>query len=267
MDAMLTFLKLGGSLITDKDIPYSARKQTIKRLGIEIFTFLKKYPQQKILIGHGSGSFGHTAAANLGTIHGARSLEEWRGFQSVWWAAHQLNQIVCEIFLEVGLPIISLPASASVLTLDRSIIKWTSYPIKKSIQERLLPILYGDVIFDQKIGATILSTEELFSGLVGRLQPHRILLVGKDAGVYKDFPHNKLPIKTITPESYQRDFIHLGKSENTDVTGGMAAKVKEMLEIVQNNVKTQVQIFSGDIPGNVFNGLSGEHLGTIITAS
>ena len=123
-----------------------------------------------------------------GTIHGAHSLAEWQGFQTVWWAAHQLNQIVCEIFIEVGLPIISLPPSSSVFTNNRSINNWASYPIEKCLQEGLIPIIFGDVVFDQKIGATILSTEELFSGLISKLKPHRILLAGKDQGVFKDYP-------------------------------------------------------------------------------
>ena len=91
---MLIFLKLGGSLITNKDIPFSARRDTLKRLGSEIIKAIDLYPNLEILIGHGSGSFGHSTAAKFGTRTGIQSADDWLGFQKVWWAAHKLNQIV-----------------------------------------------------------------------------------------------------------------------------------------------------------------------------
>ena len=47
----------------------------------------------------------------------------------------------------------------------------------------------------------------------------------------------------------------------------MVAKVEEMLNIVGKNDDLHVHIFSGDISGNLFDGLSGKHLGTIISAT
>ena len=52
---MLIFLKLGGSLITNKNIPFSARKDTLRRLAAEISEALDTNPELKLLIGHGSG--------------------------------------------------------------------------------------------------------------------------------------------------------------------------------------------------------------------
>jgi len=98
---MLIFLKLGGSLITNKDIPFSARKDTLRRLGTEISEALNTIPKLKLLIGHGSGSFGHSTAAQFGTRAGIRSAEDWLGFQKVWWSAHQLNYIVIKEFLNL----------------------------------------------------------------------------------------------------------------------------------------------------------------------
>jgi len=88
---MLMFLKLGGSLITNKDIPFLARKEKIKCLGVEIKKSIDTFPELSLLIGHGSGSFGHSAAAQFGTRSGIRSKEDWLGFQKVWLAAHQFS--------------------------------------------------------------------------------------------------------------------------------------------------------------------------------
>ena len=263
---MLTFLKLGGSLITNKDVPYSARKQTIKRVGLEIAKFWAQHPEHKILIGHGSGSFGHTSAAGFGTVNGVQTPSEWRGFQSVWWAAHQLNQIVCELLIEVGLPIISLPASSSLVAHNRSTVCWTTDPILKSIENGLIPLLFGDVIFDYEIGGTIFSTEELFSRLISTVKPDQILLAGIDAGVYQDYPKNQKLISHITPQSFDKTSMRLENSSATDVTGGMASKIVGMLEIIKENPDTKIQVFSGENDLNISKALAGERVGTIISA-
>lgn len=261
---MLTFIKLGGSLITDKQIPFSARKQTIKRLGLEILSFHQDHPAHRLVIGHGSGSFGHAAAVEYGTMQGVRTASDWEGFQAVWWAAHQLNQIVCEILIEVGLPIISMPASAAAITSNRRLREWQVEPLRRCLENGLIPLVYGDVIVDTEIGGTILSTEELFTGLIPLLKPERILLAGIDEGVYRDYPQNKILLEKITPQSIEQGTINLRESGNRDVTGGMASKVSEMVQIVKANPSIHIQIFSGELQGNLNSVLEGVHSGTAI---
>jgi isopentenyl phosphate kinase (EC 2.7.4.-) len=60
------FLKLGGSLITDKTRENAPRLDVIRRLAREISGALATAPP-KLVLGHGSGSFGHAAARKYGT--------------------------------------------------------------------------------------------------------------------------------------------------------------------------------------------------------
>lgn len=264
---MLIFLKLGGSLITDKSVPYSAKKDVIKRLGLEILEFLGSNPSKQLLIGHGSGSFGHAAASEYDTINGVETERDWIGFQNVWWAAHQLNQIVCELFIEIGLPIISLPTSSSLVSDQKTILQWNIQPILKSLQNKLIPMIFGDVIYDKSLGGTIFSTEELFSGLLEPLKPATILLAGKESGVYRDYPSNMDLVEKITPGFYKNQHINLEQSGEKDVTGGMAAKVLESISLVERQVGLEVQIFSGEKPGNLLKALQGKPVGTLISAN
>ncbi len=57
----LVFLKLGGSLITDKNQRYTARLDRLSHLADEIRTALTDLPDLRLVLGHGSGSFGHYA--------------------------------------------------------------------------------------------------------------------------------------------------------------------------------------------------------------
>ena len=157
---MLIFLKLGGSLITDKDVPNTARVALIKQLGNEIKNAIASDPDMNLLIGHGSGSFGHFAAVENSVNSGIQTPQDWVGFQKVWWAARQLNQIVTHTFHSLDIPVISLPASAALISKDKEILNWNIEPIQSCLRNHLIPVIFGDVVFDQKLGATILSTEE-----------------------------------------------------------------------------------------------------------
>ena len=259
---MLIFLKLGGSLITNKDIPFSARKDTLRHLGSEISEALDTNPELQLLIGHGSGSFGHSIAAKFGTRSGIHSAEDWLGFQKVWWAAHQLNHIVIKEFQDLGLPIISLPASSSLVSSNKKVAQWNIQPIISSLKNHLLPMVFGDVVIDKELGATIFSTEELFSYLANTLHPNRILLVGKESGVFLDYPRNQNLISLITPDTYPLISNKINTSTSTDVTGGMASKVRTMLDIITLEGNLSIDIFTGEEEGNLLKVISGEKIGT-----
>jgi isopentenyl phosphate kinase len=115
-------------------------------------------------------------------------------------------------------------------------------PIRRALDEKLLPLIYGDVALDQVRGGTIVSTEELMAYLAGELNPARILLLGETEGVYGPegvvFPH-------ITPHNVETVAGSLGGSRGVDVTGGMLSKVLLLLGLVQNSPGLQVHILSG----------------------
>ena len=76
---MLTFVKLGGSLITDKRVEQAFRADIAARVAFEIAQAVNAAPQP-LIIGHGSGSFGHFPAHVHGTMEGVATRDQWRGF-------------------------------------------------------------------------------------------------------------------------------------------------------------------------------------------
>lgn len=261
----LLFLKLGGSLITQKSRPHTPHPQTIRRLAREIKTALLNNPEIRLVIGHGSGSFGHVPASKYKTIEGVHSAEEWHGFLEVWREARELNQIVMKIFAQEGLPVLAFAPSACISCSDRKILSWDVDPIKNAIENHLIPVIYGDVVFDQILGGTILSTEDLFIHLTRILKPERILLTGEEKGVWKNFPQTSDLVKRITPGNFHQYSSAARKSANLDVTGGMAQKVGLMVDLVSRNPDLVIEIFSGKVIGNLQNHLLGGGSGTIIS--
>src|SRR2546425_496567 len=109
------FLKLGGSLITDKATPRTPRLDALARLMNEIAQARETKPELRLVLGHGSGSFGHSEAHKYGTRAGVRTNAEWQGFAEVQAAASQLNRLVAEAARAAGLPIVNFPPSASAI--------------------------------------------------------------------------------------------------------------------------------------------------------
>ena len=264
---MLTFLKLGGSLITNKDSPHTARPETIRRLADEILAARQHNPAMQLIIGHGSGSFGHMPAKKYGTRDGVHTPAEWLGFQEVWQEARALNQIVMEILAQAGLPVVSFPPSAIITAQNGQVQSWDIAPLRTALAANLIPLIYGDVIFDTIRGGTILSTEELFFHLTPILSPQRILIAGIENGVWQDYPARTTLVKTITPSTFNKVADSLKGSQSVDVTGGMIAKVESMVDLAAAHPGLEVLIFSGSQSGTLTQALSGENPGTCISGA
>src|SRR5579864_6169985 len=110
---MLIFLKLGGSLITDKRVAGQFHAETVQRAAQEIATACRDNPHLQLVIGHGSGSFGHVAAQKYGTANGVYTAKDWHGFAEVATAARALNALVMEALHAAALPVFGIQPSAS----------------------------------------------------------------------------------------------------------------------------------------------------------
>jgi len=277
MTKEIVLLKLGGSLITDKDKPYTPRLAKLADLAQEIKTVLDFKPSTRLrqsgrdpnlllILGHGSGSFGHTAAKKHGTREGVHTPEQWQGFAEVRFQAAELNRFVLQSLIQAGLPAISFPPSSSMVSDDRKVIHHNILALRKAVEARLLPVVYGDVAFDETRGGTILSTEDVFAFLVEQFCPTRILLAGMEAGVWEDFPARTKLVSEISAQVHKKMRRAIGGSASADVTGGMKAKVEEMLALIQKNKSLTVQIFSAEKKGFLTRALLGENVGTLLKA-
>lgn len=260
---MITLLKLGGSLITDKNRAHTARPELIRRLADEIRTAWEP-DRAPIIIGHGSGSFGHIPAKKYGTRNGVHTEEEWAGFAEVHSEATALNRIVTAILREAGLPALSFVPMNCVRSRNGQVTDWDTEIIMDCISRHLIPVVFGDTVFDGELGGTILSTEDLFIHLCSQMpEPSRILLAGLEPGIWKDYPKNTELVRQIHAESSDGDSFIQG-SEFIDVTGGMREKVHLMETLIRKQAAISADIFSGLKAGNLEQELAGISVGTRI---
>jgi isopentenyl phosphate kinase len=245
----LLFLKLGGSLVTDKTRPQALRADVLARLAREIAAARDADRDLRLLLGHGSGSFGHVTAKRYGTRAGVRTPEEWRGFAETGKVAAELSRWVVEALWEAGVPALRVQPSASAVCRDGELLSLADRPIVEAIEHGLLPVVHGDIAFDEARGGTIISTEEIFAYLAARLRPARIILAGEVDGVLTADPASGIQgevIPLITPANLGEVEEALGGSRGVDVTGGMVAKVREMLALAQHvESLREIHIISG----------------------
>ena len=247
--AELVFVKLGGSLITDKEVKATARPEVIRRLAAEVRRALEGNGGLRLVLGHGSGSFGHMVAQRY---HVQTGVTDWRGYAETGAAATRLNRIVTDMFLEAGVPVVSIQPSASARCRGGELRALDVYPVEAALQHGLVPLVYGDVALDDLWGSTIISTETIFAYLAYHLCPQRILLVGEVRGLYSVDPHHD-PQACLVPllwaSRVEQVQSVLGGSHGVDVTGGMRTKVQGMVDLVRAVPDLQVALLSGLEPG------------------
>ena len=242
----LVFLKLGGSIITDKRRYETPRSTIIARMAKELSAALQARPDIKLLVGHGSGSFGHFVADKYRVHEG--NLEDWRGYAETGAAAQRLNRLVTDALLAEGVCAVSIQPSASALCHDAQLVEMAIDPIAKVLQHGGVPLVYGDVALDDVQGCTIISTEQIFTYLARYLRPERIIMVGEVPGVYSGDPQRDSIVRLI-PEISSRNYEQveqmLSTSFGVDVTGGMLTKVKAMFELIREQPNLTVRIITG----------------------
>lgn len=266
----LILLKLGGSVITDKTRPFTARIEVIERLAGEIKSALdERGSDLKLVIGHGSGSFGHEVAHKYQTHQGAVAANSWLGFAEVAAAAADLNSIVVKALRAAGVPAIRFQPSASTRTRGQQLMYFETFPIKEVLNHDLVPVIHGDVSVDASQGMSIVSTEKLFDNLARELTPSRIVLTGQVDGVYTADPLANPAaelIADIDRTNWDEVEAMLGGSHGTDVTGGMFSKVRDMYRLTLAMPPMQAMIMSANEPGQLAAVLKGQMVsfGTLI---
>ncbi|NTW98005.1 MAG: uridylate kinase [Oscillochloris sp.] len=268
---MYTFIKLGGSVITDKTGRESADLPLITRLADEIAQARAASPALRLIIGHGSGSFGHHYAALYGVHRGLAATADWMGFALTAGAALRLNRIVVDALLLAGLPALQIQPSAALRSAAGQIAAWDTAAVAAAIDHGLFPVIHGDVAFDSAQGSAIISTEQLLAHLATAtdLRPSRIILVGEDA-VYTADPRVDLlaeRIPLITAANIDEVLHSAAGSHAVDVTGGMRSKLDLMWRLVQAVPGLEVRLI-GPRPGLLAAALGDAPLdaGTIIRA-
>ncbi|PVX25322.1 MAG: hypothetical protein CW691_04905 [Candidatus Bathyarchaeum sp.] len=257
-----TVLKLGGSVITDKNKPATANLETIKRLADEI----SRAKVSSLILVHGGGSFGHPVAKKYNLTDGYGDPSQVQGFSETHRAMTQLNSLVMEALISYNINAVVVQPSSCVVTKAGRIQSMERKPIKRMLDMGLVPVLFGDAVLDSEKGFAILSGDQLVASLAINFGASRIIMGGDVDGLYTADPKScssaKL-IRQVTLEELKAQKHEIEGSTATDVTGGMLGKMHELVPAIEKNIQTL--IVNATKPLRVYKALKGEEvIGTII---
>ena len=257
-----TVLKLGGSVITDKDKPATANLEAIERLADEIF----RANVSSLILVHGGGSFGHPVAKQYHLTEGYADPEQVTGFSETHRAMTKLNGLVMEALISRGINAVVVQPSSCVVTKAGRIQSMERKPLKRMLDMGLVPVLYGDAVLDSQKGFAILSGDQLVSSLAINFGASRIIMGGDVDGLYTADPKASKSarlIQRVTLEELKAQKHDIEGSKATDVTGGMLGKMRELVPAIEQNI--QALIVNATKPLRVYKALRGEEVvGTIV---
>jgi isopentenyl phosphate kinase len=257
-----TVLKIGGSVITDKDEELKARTDTIDRLAAE----MEKANTHNLIIVHGGGSFGHSKAQQYRIKDGLKDDSQKIGFAETHHIMTVLNGLLMDALIWHAIPALSVAPSSVAVTRHGRIESFDHAPIRKLLDMDFLPVLYGDAVLDSELGFTILSGDQLAASLAIHFGAERIIMCTDVDGLYDADPKAEKAAKLfehLTVDELKGLQCKLGGSTACDVTGGMFGKMAELMPAMEKGIS--VTITNGTKPDNVYMALKRERVkGTVI---
>lgn len=263
----LVLLKIGGSLITDKNssIP-KINERNLARIAREISLGFNP-GKQRLVVVHGAGSFGHAIVKKTGIHRGIRNRRQVMAFAKTQRLQNELDVRVCCELVKHGVPAIPIEPTSSAVMDSGRLVSMGTKALEGMLALGLVPVLYGVPAYDRRQGCSILSGDEIMAYLAKKMRASRIIHATDVDGVFDGDPKIN-PDARLIREIGRQDLAGVvrnirGSSSKADVTGGMLNKVGTVFK-----VKGLVgEIINGNRQGVVRRALSGETgLGTIVRA-
>ncbi len=260
----IIIVKLGGSLITDKTQPLSVNNEVLRSLSEQISQFYGKTTYSLIIV-HGGGSFGHPIAEKF-RIHQGYNPEikdQIEGLIQTHSLMKKLNQICINALNKEGLQ--TYPLSPSTVFLKKKDdLKFSGRDLIVELHNhRIIPILYGDILFAPPGDFQILSGDTIITKLCQIFGPdsiQKVIFTTDEDGIYQKNSSNddfNLITQITAKEFLKINFESFEEEEAiSDVTGGMGGKFKEIREIVKLGIF--VEILNGQSPNFLYQALKNQ---------
>lgn len=251
----LYILKLGGSLLTDKQKPESIRYEVLNRVTQEIID-----ADEKLILIHGGGSFGHPLAKKYKILNGfdKKVVDQTLGLSRTHNAMNQFNSIIVKSFLENKCPVLPIQTSSSFIQDSRQTSSQTINIIEAALDLDIIPILYGDIILSMDGSFSIISGDQIIFLLCRDLKKYEVLKVifAMDIdGIYIKGKKNEKDHKLaeIVHKKDLNDLELVKMDRKIDVTGGIKGKIKTIEKILEFEIP--IQLVNGLKEGYIYNSL------------
>lgn len=255
----MQIVKLGGSVITNKRAVLSGRTRKAKFRGSVARRLLREIRDsgQRVILVTGAGSFGHYKANKYGLKAGFREDSQWDGFVEVARDVRELNLLLLDEALGLGMRVMSVPPSVIALQVSSRIHFLEEGVFKRYIEKGITPLTFGDVSLDMEQGFSICGGDAIMQRLSKVFRVERAIFVSDMDGIFLK------PDRHLAETFTQNDIENIypmkrrgkGKADEGDVTGGITRKAQLALAMAKES--TEVAILNGKVKGRLLDALKG----------
>ncbi|MBS1263512.1 MAG: Isopentenyl phosphate kinase [Methanonatronarchaeales archaeon] len=239
-------LKIGGSVLTDKEGKEALRRGATARVAGE----LAAGPEDLVLV-HGAGSFGHP---HVDEYLSGGPEDRLLGASVTHRAVSELTQLLVGALVEQRVPALPVRPLSCCLAKGGRIEEMFLGAVNRMLESGVMPVLHGDVVVSEG-DVTVVSGDEVLAQLAERFDASS---VGFGTDVDGVLNADGEVIDFVDGSSI--DEIEFYGGSGIDATGGMENKVRSLMRLGLSGF-----VFNASVPGNVERFLKGERIGTEVS--
>lgn len=244
MNSDLTVIKLGGSLLTDKQKPYSLKKKILISVVNEIKLCLDTGLIKKLIIVHGVGSFGHPPVLEYKLHLGYKNSDQLIQLSRTQRIVNQFRNTIADEFIKVGVPI-NLFHASSISVSESMKIKWIYLEsLEGYLSKGMIPLIGGDMIFDKKMGWSVGSGDQIATIISKKLHANNLIFASDVPGVFNSDPKvndDAELIYEIQLDNLENLIQVMGKSEYRDASGNMIGKLRT-INVLKDDIRDGLKV-------------------------
>jgi isopentenyl phosphate kinase len=230
----LIIIKLGGSLLTEKSIPYKLKENILSSITIEIRECLDLGLIKNLVLIHGVGSFGHPPVLEYNLHKGFRQKEQLIAMSKTQQIVNKFRTKIATAFLEVGIPVNLMHASSMVVGTKMRITNHDFGPLTGYLSLGMVPLIGGDMMYDKAMGFSVCGGDQIAVTLARELQAKKLVFATDVQGVYDKDPKSGEAAELLTEiniNEVEKLLNNMDEKTKKDASGKMQGKLLSLISI------------------------------------
>lgn len=229
----ITILKLGGSLLTDKSTPYKMREGVLDSVVSELSECIDLGLIESLILVHGVGSFGHPPVIEYKLYKGFQTPDQLIKLSKTQYIVNKFRLMIVDSFIKVGIPVNLMYPSSMFIGNKGLISHYSIDALKGFLSLGMVPLLGGDMIYDEKMGYSICGGDLLTVFLARELSVNQLIFVSDVNGVYDKDPKrfsDASMIRELEIDKFEK-LTQEEENNKNDITGQMKGKLSTIFSI------------------------------------
>ena len=230
MKSDLVVVKLGGSLITDKDRPLTLNYEGMRSSAKAIALAMRHRRNQSLMIIHGGGSFGHYYASKYHLSMDKKKVSAI-GPSKIAASMIWLHSALISELIKEGVSCKTVFTSELVSPDGDRVTRQGADTLWALFKSGFVPVTFGNISITTR-GSSIISGDQIALSVAKKVGIKRMIFAMDVDGIY---PDSKLKGDILRELTRPRGTS--SKHRRYDVTGGIDAKIEAGFRIARNGSK------------------------------